>query len=70
MIFHLLTLCNCSLLTVDVGLYLPCYKVINVYFMKALMSGKKKAVKIANMKYLYAPQYTSLSVEKLLAFAS
>ena len=37
--------------------------------MKSLMSGQKKAIKTAEVKYLYAPQYSTLSLEKLLGFA-
>ena len=43
------------LLTVDVCYYLPPYKCINVYFMKALMSRQKKALKTTAVKHLYAP---------------
>ena len=60
----------CRLLTVDVGYYLPPYKSINVYFMKDLMAKRKKAIKINDVKHLYAPQYDSLSVSKLLDFAA
>ena len=34
-----------SLLTVDAGLYLPPFKSVNIYFMKEIMSMKKKALK-------------------------
>ena len=66
----LIILCLRRLLTVDVGYYLPPYKCINVYFMKALMSNKKKALKTTAVKHLYAPQYDTLSVGKLLDFAA
>ena len=69
-LFNLILLCSHRLLTVDVGYYLPPYKCINVYFMKALMSRKKKALKTTDIKHLYAPQYDSLSVSKLLDFAA
>ena len=59
---------NYSLLTVDVGFYLPAFKAINVYWMKAMMAGKKKAVRTSEVKYLYAPQHKSLSVDNVLAF--
>ena len=45
----------CSLLTIDAGLYMPNYKAINIYFMKAVVAGQKKAVKTADVKYLYCP---------------
>ena len=54
-LFILILLCSHRLLTVDVGYYLPQYKCINVYFMKALMSRKKKALKTTDIKHLYAP---------------
>ena len=58
------------LLTVDVGYYLPPYKSINVYFMKDLMAKRKRAIKINDVKHLYAPQYDSLSISKILDFAA
>ena len=58
-----------SLLTVDAGYYLPSFKTINCYFMKALIAGEKKAIKTAEVKYIYAPQYASLSVQRILQFA-
>ena len=58
------------LLTVDVGYYMPPYKSVNVYFMKALMSGKKRAIKTNDVRHLYAPQYDTLSISKILAFAA
>ena len=33
------------------------------------MAKKRKAVKTGQIKHLYAPQYNSLSVDKILAFA-
>lgn len=38
--------------------------------MKALMARKKKALKTSDMKYLYAPQYDTLSISKLLDYAA
>ena len=58
------------LLTVDVGYYMPPYKSVNVYFLKALISGKKRAIKTNDVRHLYAPQYDSLSISKILEFAS
>ena len=58
-----------SLLTVDVGFYLPSYKTINVYFMKDIMAKRKKAIKNADLCYLYAPQYEELTSAKIIAFA-
>ena len=60
----------CSLLTIDCGLYLPPYKAVNIYFMKAVMEKEKRAIKVADVKYLFAPQYKSLSIPKLLEFAA
>ena len=35
--------------------------------MKDIISGKKKLIKNEAMKYIYAPQYDSLSLEKIFA---
>ena len=51
----LFTLNLCSLLTVDVGYYLPNYKTINVYWMKEIMANRKKAIKNQDVSYLFAP---------------
>ena len=51
-------------------MYLPAYKCTNVYWIKDIMRGKKKAIKTSEVKYLYAPQYDSLSISKLLDFAA
>ena len=43
---------------------------VNVYFMKALLAGTKKALKTEAVKVLYAPQYESLAISKLLDFVA
>ena len=58
-----------SLLTVDVGLYLPPYKTINIYFVKDILARRKKAIKNADVSHLYVPQYESLTIPKMLEFA-
>ena len=58
-----------SFLTVEVGAYLPPYTSINVYFMKDLIAGIKRIMKVQEMKYLYVPQYETLSLGKILRFA-
>ena len=58
-----------SLLTVDVGYYLPTFTTINVFFMKDILSMRKKAIKVTEVKHLYVPQYESLSCAKILEYA-
>ena len=58
------------MLTADCGYYLPPYKSVNIYFMKAIMAKEKNAVKTSNIKYIYAPQYASLSIQNILDFAA
>ena len=60
----------CSLLTVDCGLYMPPFKSVNVYFMKSIMNMERKAIKKNAVKYIFAPQYDTLSIEKILEFAN
>lgn len=38
--------------------------------MKAVMCRQKKAIKTGAVKYIFAPQYETLSIEKILEFAS
>ena len=59
-----------SLLAVDVGYYLPHYKSVSVYWMKDLMSKKRKAIKSSEIQTLTVPQYESLSIKRMLDFAS
>ena len=59
-----------SLLTVDAGYYLPPYKCVNIYFMKALLSRKKRALKNDQVKHLSVPQYETLTISKILDFAA
>ena len=54
----------------DLGLYMPSYKTVSVYWMKDLLSKKKKAIKASEVQTLNVPQYESLSVKKLLDFAA
>jgi hypothetical protein len=37
--------------------------------MKEVIAGRKKAIKTTDVKHLYAPQYETLSMEKILQFA-
>jgi len=55
-----------SLLTVECGFYLPAFHTINVWFLKEIMAKRKKAIKNKDMQWLYAPQYETLSREKML----
>ena len=49
---------------------MPPIQCINIYFMKEILAMKKKALKTDAVKVFYAPQYESLSVDKLLDFAA
>ena len=60
----------CSLISVDLGLYMPSYKTVSVYWMKDLLSKKKKAIMASEVQTLNVPQYESLSIKKLLDFAA
>ena len=59
-----------SLLNVDVGYYLPAYKVVSIYWMKDLLSKRRKAVKSADVQTINVPMYDSLSIKKMLDFAA
>ena len=58
------------MLTVDAGLYLPPATNVTIYWMKCILSGQKKALKVTDIQYLYVPQYESLSIKEMLSFAS
>ena len=59
-----------SLLTVDCGYYLPSYKTINIYFMKLILSCKRKAIKNQDVRWLTVPQYEELTTSKILEFCT
>jgi hypothetical protein len=44
---------------------LPPYEVVTIYHLKDLIAGKKKTMSTDNVKYLYCPQYNSLSLKKI-----
>jgi hypothetical protein len=54
---------------VECGFYLPDPNTINVYFMKEIMNRERRAIKAADMKYMYVPMYDSLSIKNMLEFA-
>ena len=49
---------------------MPPIKCMNIYFAKAVIGKKKRAIKTNAIKYLYAPQYDTLSIKKVLDFAA
>ena len=60
----------CSLISVDLALYMPAFKIVSVYLMMDLLSKKKMAIKASEVQTLNVPQYESLSIKKLLDFAA
>lgn len=46
--------------------YLSSYDTVTVYFCKDLITGKKKYIKCDQVKYMFVPQYESLSIERIL----
>ena len=54
----------------EVGLYLPPYKCCNIYWLKLIITMRKKALKNSEIKHCFAPQYESLSIKRLFEFCS
>ena len=69
MVFAIVIVFSDSLLTVDVGLYLPAYKATNIYFVKDIMARRKRAIKNENVSHLFVPHYEALTIAKMLEFA-
>ena len=44
---------------------LPPYETVTIYHLKDLIAGKKKTMSTEKVKYLYCPQYNSLSLKKI-----
>ena len=55
------------MLTVDCHKYMPPYQSVTVYFMKDIVAGKKKAVKNTDIVHIAAPQFSALSIDKILS---
>ena len=45
-----------NFLACDVGVYLPAYHTVTIYFLKELMNGKKKMVHANNHRSISIPQ--------------
>ena len=43
---------------------------ITIYFLKDLMSGRKKRIKGQNVKWISIPQYKGLTIDKIAAFVA
>ena len=56
--------------TVDCRAYLPPYDCVTIYFLKALISGKKKFLHADAVQYLSVPQYEGLGIKDFLAQAA
>lgn len=54
----------------DCHKYLPPYQAVTVYFMKDIVAGKKRAVKNTDIVHIAAPQFSALSIEKILTHAT
>lgn len=44
-----------NFLATDVGVYLPPYDNVNIYFLKELMMGKKKKLRTTNIRTIHIP---------------
>ena len=53
----------------EVKAYLCHWKCVNIFFLKALLSGEKKYIRCKDVEYVFVAQYDSLSVERMLRFA-
>ncbi len=56
-------------MTHECGLYLDDYENITVYHMKDLARGKRRRVKETDVGHITVPQFTGLTIEKILEFA-
>ena len=45
-----------NFLATDVGVYLPPYDNVTIYFLKELMSGKKKMLRTTMIRTIHVPQ--------------
>jgi hypothetical protein len=43
---------------------------MTISWMKSIVSGEKKAEKVTDVKFLYAPMYETISLEEMLGYSS
>ena len=53
----------------DCGVFLPPYDNVTIYFLKDLISMKKRYLKTEEIKTIYVPFYENLTLAKIGAFA-
>ena len=58
------------MLTRDGGIYLPPSQDVTQIFLRKLMQGHKKYLRLEKVKVIKIPQYKGLGVKEILAFAS
>ena len=52
-----------NFLACDVGIFLPPYENITIYFLKDLMSGRKKMLRTTMIRTIHIPQYVKTIFE-------
>ena len=52
-----------NFLACDVGIFLPPYENITIYFLKDLMSGRKKMLRTTMIRTIHIPQYVKTIIE-------
>ena len=57
-----------NFLACDVGVFLPPYDNVTIYFLKDLMAGRKKMISTKMVKTIHIPQYEGLGVKEILRF--
>lgn len=57
-----------NFLACDVGIYLPPYDNITIYFLKELMSRKKKMLRTTQIRTMHVPQYEGLGIKEIRQF--
>ena len=57
-----------TFLTVDVKAYLPALHTVTIYFLKDLISGRKKIVPMAHLVHIHVPAYENLSLKVIYEF--
>ena len=56
-------------LATECGIYLDSYETMSIFHLKDIISGSRQHIKSKDVKFCHVPQFSSLSVEKMLEFA-
>ncbi len=56
-------------LTAEARVYLPSYETVTVFHMRDLVAGKRRLIKLDDVKVIQIPYFEGLSIDQMLQWA-